>query len=68
MADHEHTPSAFGLLRVLSDAIVYLEARRDGLYLEDPEQVIDYRDVLDLLQGAALSPAESVQHLTRLID
>ncbi|MEU5859114.1 DUF5753 domain-containing protein [Nocardiopsis dassonvillei] len=48
--------------------IVHLETRHDGLCLEDSEQVTDYRDVLDHFQGAALSPAESVHHLTRLID
>lgn len=52
----------------LDRPIVYLETRQDGLYLEDAEQIADYRDVLDHLQGTALSPAESVQHLTRLID
>ncbi|MFV2196547.1 DUF5753 domain-containing protein [Nocardiopsis sp. LOL_012] len=46
--------------------LVYLETRHDELYLEDPEQIADYRDVLDHLQGTAPSPAESVQHLTRL--
>lgn len=48
--------------------IVYLETRHDGLYLETPDQIADYRDVLDHLQGTALSPAESSHHLTRLID
>ncbi len=52
----------------LDRPIVYLETRHDGLYLEDPGQIADYRDVLDHLQGTALSPAESVQHLTQLID
>jgi len=48
--------------------IVYLETRHQGLYLETPKQIADYRDVLSHLQGTALSPAESAAHLDRLID
>ncbi|WP_017607224.1 helix-turn-helix domain-containing protein [Nocardiopsis xinjiangensis] len=48
--------------------VVYLETRHQGLYLETPEQIADYRDVLGHLQDTALSPAESAAHLDRLID
>ncbi|XKK41706.1 helix-turn-helix domain-containing protein [Nocardiopsis sp. ARC36] len=68
---HAGTGGPFVLLdfpNALDRPIVYLETRHDGLYLEDPDQVADYRDVLDHLQGTALSPADSVHHLTRLID
>ncbi|WP_435111366.1 helix-turn-helix domain-containing protein [Nocardiopsis synnemataformans] len=49
-------------------SLVYLETRHDGLYLEEPEVIADYRTVLGHVQGAALSPAESVTHLTSLIE
>ncbi|MBE3000154.1 helix-turn-helix domain-containing protein [Nocardiopsis sp. HNM0947] len=48
--------------------VVFLETRHEGLYLEAEHQVTDYRNVLEHLQDTALSPAESQQHLTRLID
>lgn len=67
---HAAAAGAFVLLdfpNPLDRPIVYLETRHDGLYLEDEEKIADYRDVLDHLQGTALSPAESVQHLTRLL-
>ncbi|WP_087101264.1 helix-turn-helix transcriptional regulator [Nocardiopsis sp. JB363] len=68
---HAGTGGPFVLLDFPNPAdrpIVYLETRHDGLYLETPDQIADYRDVLDHLQGTALSPAESSHHLTRLID
>lgn len=68
---HAGTGGPFVLLdfpNPLDRPIVYLETRHDGLYQEDAAQIADYRDVLDHLQGTALSPAESVQYLTRLID
>lgn len=48
--------------------IVYLETRHDGLYLEKPEEIGDYRDVLDHLKGTALSPTESLAFLSSLTD
>lgn len=49
-------------------AMVYLESRHDGLYLEDPQVVSDYRTVLGHVQVSALNPAESIAHLTSLIE
>lgn len=48
-------------------SMVYLESRHDGLYLEDPQVISDYRTVLGHVQVSALNPAESVAHLTSLI-
>lgn len=68
---HAGTGGPFVLLdfpNLADRPIAYLETRHDGLYLEAPEQIADYRDVLEHLQGTALSPAESAEYLTRLID
>lgn len=68
---HAGTGGPFVLLDFPNPAdrpIVYLETRNDGLYLEKTAEIADYRDVLDHLQGTALSPAESITHLTRLLD
>lgn len=49
-------------------SVVYLESRHDSLYLEDPEVVAEYRTILGHIQTAALSPADSITHLKRLIS
>ncbi len=44
-----------------------LETRRDGLFLEDPEEVADYRHVFGHLQVAASSQTDTVAFMKRLI-
>ncbi|MFI6575193.1 helix-turn-helix domain-containing protein [Nocardiopsis sp. NPDC050513] len=68
---HAGTGGPFVLLdfpNPMDRPIVYLETRNDGLYLEKQEEIADYRDVLDHLKGTALSPSESIAHLTQRID
>lgn len=48
-------------------SLVYLESRHDSLYLEGTEVVDEYRTIFGHIQTAALSPADSIAHLERLI-
>ncbi len=47
--------------------VLFLETRRDGLFLEDPEEVADYRHVFGHLQVAASSQTDTVAFMKRLI-
>src|SRR5699024_2620017 len=49
-------------------SVVYLESRHASLYREEPEVVDEYRTILGHIQTTALSPADSVTHLQKLID
>ncbi|WP_344733793.1 DUF5753 domain-containing protein, partial [Spinactinospora alkalitolerans] len=51
----------------LDPSVVYLEARADGLYLEKPEQVEDYKKVFNSLQMTAMSEADSIDLMSELI-
>ncbi|QKW32499.1 helix-turn-helix domain-containing protein (plasmid) [Nocardiopsis flavescens] len=48
--------------------IVYLESRTEGLFLEEPEEVSEYRLVFDHLQVTAQSHAESIGTMKKIYD
>ncbi|WP_017595977.1 helix-turn-helix domain-containing protein [Nocardiopsis potens] len=52
----------------LDSSLVFLEARTDGLFLEEPDEVAEYRHVFDHLQVTALSAAESVTLMKSLYN
>lgn len=49
-------------------SVVYLESRHDSLYLEEPEVLDEYRTIAGHVQASALTAAESVAYLRRMID
>ncbi|MEU3015866.1 helix-turn-helix transcriptional regulator [Nocardiopsis sp. NPDC007018] len=48
--------------------IVYLESRTEGLFLEETEEVGEYRHVFDHLQVTAQSHAESIRTMKKIHD
>lgn len=50
----------------LDGPLVFLESRTDGLFLEEPEEVDEYRLVFDHLQVTALSQADSLHLMKKM--
>ncbi|MGW9346102.1 helix-turn-helix domain-containing protein [Nocardiopsis flavescens] len=48
--------------------IVYLESRTEGLFLEEPEEISEYRHVFDHLQVTAQSRADSIYTMKKIYD
>ncbi|MFL1431914.1 MULTISPECIES: helix-turn-helix domain-containing protein [unclassified Nocardiopsis] len=48
--------------------IVYLESRTEGLFLEEPNEVSEYRLVFDHLQVTAQSHADSIRTMKKIHD
>ena len=51
----------------LDAPLVFLESRTEGLFLEEPEEVRDYRLVFDHLQVTALSQSDSLRMMKKMI-
>ncbi|MEV7964889.1 helix-turn-helix transcriptional regulator [Sphaerisporangium sp. NPDC088356] len=49
-------------------SLVYMETATDDLWLETPEELRRYTLIYSQVQGLALSPDESVQHMAALAD
>ncbi len=68
---HSAAGGSFALLRFAeSDLpdIVYIEQLTSALYLDRPEEIDHYREVMNSLSAEAETPAESARQLKRLID
>jgi transcriptional regulator with XRE-family HTH domain len=67
---HSAAGGSFAILR-FADAdlpdIVYIEQLTGALYLDRPEELDHYREVMNSLSAAAETPVESERQLTRLI-
>ena len=67
---HSAAGGSFAILR-FADAelpdIVYIEQLTGALYLDRPEELDHYREVMNSLSAEAETPAESERQLTRLI-
>ncbi|WP_116243788.1 helix-turn-helix transcriptional regulator [Nocardiopsis sp. FIRDI 009] len=48
--------------------IVYLETDTDGIYLEEPDEIARYRNLMNHLRLAALRPGETADHLRQMIE
>ncbi|HUA41562.1 MAG TPA: helix-turn-helix transcriptional regulator [Streptosporangiaceae bacterium] len=68
---HSAAGGAFAILR-FADAdlpdIVYIEQLTGALYLDRPEELDHYREVMNSLSAEAETPADSERQLTRLIE
>lgn len=65
---HAGMHGPFVLLEFPEDTpVVFLESRRNSIYLEDPGIVDEYRTILGHIQTSALTAVESANHLKRLI-
>jgi transcriptional regulator with XRE-family HTH domain len=68
---HSAAGGSFAILRFaepdLPD-IVYIEQLTGALYLDRPEEIDHYREVMNSLSAEAETPAESERQLKRLID
>ncbi|MBB6173582.1 transcriptional regulator with XRE-family HTH domain [Nocardiopsis mwathae] len=51
-----------------SDRVVYIETDRDGLYLEEPEQIRRYTLVFDRLQATAMSVEDSARFMDAVVS
>ena len=51
----------------LDAPLVFLESRTEGLFLEEPDEVRDYRLVFDHLQVTALSQSDSLRMMKKMI-
>ncbi|GAA1091870.1 helix-turn-helix domain-containing protein [Nocardiopsis composta] len=49
-------------------SLVYLETRKDGFYLEEEEEVTDYRLVFSRMQGTAMSVEDSAAFLRAVLS
>ncbi|WP_432850678.1 helix-turn-helix domain-containing protein [Amycolatopsis sp. CA-161197] len=65
---HPALEGAFTLIDPRADgfSIVFLENRRSGLILHEEGDVKAYRDAVPLVSSAALSPADSIEFVSRL--
>lgn len=52
----------------MDSPIVYLESRTEGLFLEEPEEISEYRLVFDHLQVTAQSHADSIRTMKKIHD
>lgn len=48
--------------------VVYLETDTDGIYLEEPDEIARYRNLMNHLRLAALRPGETIDHLRQMIE
>lgn len=48
--------------------VVYLETDTDGIYLEEPDEIARYRNLMNHLRLAALRPGETSEHLRQMIE
>ncbi|MFE3459157.1 helix-turn-helix domain-containing protein [Nocardiopsis aegyptia] len=48
--------------------VVYLETDTDGIYLEGPDEIARYRNLMNHLRLAALRPGETIDHLQQMIE
>lgn len=46
--------------------VIYLETGRGGLYLEEEDDVSEYRSIFSSLESAALNPPRSVSMIKKL--
>ncbi len=64
---HTGLDGSFALLDFSRNrSVVHLEHKISGVFLEEPEQIDLFRQEVDRLVAAALSPAESVEFVARL--
>lgn len=47
----------------IDPTVVFLETVTDGIYLEEPDEVVRYQNLMDHLRLVALRPAETLDHL-----
>jgi Domain of unknown function (DUF5753)/Helix-turn-helix domain len=67
---HSAAGGSFAILRFADDElpdIVYIEQLTGALYLDRPEEIDHYREVMNSLSAEAETPAESERQLKRLI-
>jgi transcriptional regulator with XRE-family HTH domain len=48
--------------------VVYLETDTDGIYLEEPDEIARYRNLMNHLRLAALRPGETTAQLRQMIE
>jgi transcriptional regulator with XRE-family HTH domain len=48
--------------------VVYLETDTDGIYLEEPDEIARYRNLMNHLRLAALRPGETIDQLQQMIE
>ncbi len=51
----------------LDPSLVYMEGRTGGTFLEKPQELDDYRKVFASLMRSALSEAETIKSLKKLL-
>ncbi|MEU3305474.1 helix-turn-helix domain-containing protein [Nocardiopsis sp. NPDC055551] len=47
----------------IDPTVVFLETTTDGIYLEEPDEVVRYQNLVDHLRLVALRPAETLEYL-----
>ncbi|WDZ90810.1 Scr1 family TA system antitoxin-like transcriptional regulator [Nocardiopsis sp. HUAS JQ3] len=47
--------------------VVYLEKDSNGVYLEEPEEIARYRNLVNRLRLATLRPSDTIDHLRQMI-
>lgn len=47
----------------IDPTVVFLETTTDGIYLEEPDEVVRYQNLVDRLRLVALRPAETLEYL-----
>ncbi|TQN32840.1 helix-turn-helix protein [Haloactinospora alba] len=68
---HQSLTGQFALLDFPSkeqDPVVFIDISRDGLFMEDPDDIRTYTVIYDSLCQAAFSPEASNEHMAHLVD